>query len=156
MKIYIRAYWFDDDNESVDDFIYGRNKYAPKENSFSKESTSNISYEEDNINYDDFDENDFYGYSEYEDFYNQIKRRKIYVPLKVAQDIPDYNAYRKDLFGTLCLSMQSGESIETLYYELRKDFPGLIKSGIINQSDMLLEIVDATLYAQDILAEHCA
>lgn len=155
MKIYIRAYWFDDNNESIDDFIYGRNKYAINEVSKPENFISNIAPEDD-IDYEDFDEEDFYDNSEYDDFYNQVKRRKIYVPTQVARDIADYNAYRKDLFGTLWLSMQSGESIETLYNELHKDFPGILKDKCINQADMLLEIVDATLYAQNILTAHCA
>ena len=155
MKIYIRAYWFDDNNEAIDDFIYGRNKYATKEVSEPGSFISDIAPKDD-IDYEDFDEEDFYDNSEYEDFYNQVKRRKIYVPIQVARDIADYNAYRKDLFGTLCLSLQSGEDIETLYNELHKDFPGIIKGNHINQADMLLEIVDATLYAQDILTAHCA
>ena len=155
MKIYIKAYWFDDNNESIDDFIYGRNKYAPKEVNRPESFISDITPKDD-IDYEDFDEEDFYDNSEYEDFYNQVKRRKIYVPTQVARDIADYNAYRKDLFGTLCLSMQSGESIEALYNELHKDFPGIINDGCINQSDMLLEIVDATLYAQNILHKQIA
>lgn len=155
MKIYIRAYWFDDNAESIDDFIYGRNKYAPKEDNFSEDYESDELYDND-TDFTDFDDYDFYGYSEYEDFYNQIKRRKIYVPISVARDVPDYNSYRKDLFGTLCLSMQSGESIETLYYDLSAKFPGIIEKGIINPSDMLLEIVDATLYAQNILHKQVA
>lgn len=153
MKIYIRAYWFDDNNEAIDDFIYGRNKYAPKEASKPENFVTDIAYED--VDYNDYDDDSYYD-SEYEDFYNQIKRRKIFVPTQVAHDIADYNAYRRNLFGTLCLSMQSGESIEALYYELRKDFPGIINDDCINQSDMLLEIVDATLYAQNILTEHCA
>jgi hypothetical protein len=154
VKIYIRAYWFDDDNESIDDFIYERN---PKSDPAYKDSDDEL-FEvlpddpyEDSTGYSDFDEYDLYDYSEYEDFYRQILRRKIYVPLKVANDIPDYNAYRKALFNTLYLSMKSGESIEDLYYELSQDFPGIIKDDYINASDMLLEIVDATLYAQSIL-----
>lgn len=154
MKRYIRAYWFDDNNESIDDFIYERN---PKSDPAYEDSDDEL-YEvlsddpyEDSIGYSDFDEYDLYDYSEYEDFYKQILRRKIYVPLKVANDIPDYNAYRKALFNTLYLSMKSGESIEDLYYELSQDFPGIIKDDYINASDMLLEIVDATLYAQSIL-----
>lgn len=154
MKIYIKAYWFDDDAESIDDFIYGRNAYAENKTE-SEEFVSDIPYEDD-LNYGDFEDYDFYGYSEYEDFYNQIKRRKIYVPKQVARDIPDYNAYRKDLFGTLCLSMQSGESIEEIYSELRRSFPSIINDNAINPSDMLLEIVDATLYAQNLLHTYAA
>ena len=129
MKIYIRAGWYED----IEEFL-------PKDSSTITDFNAINDY-------------DFYDNSEYEDFYNQVKRRKIYVPLKVARDIPDYNAYRKSLYGTLCLSMQSGESIETLYNELCRAFPGIVERGILNQSDMLLEIVDATLYAQNILNE---
>ena len=152
MKIYIRAYWFDDDNESFDDFVYGHNHDS------ASEPEEDLPYEvlpddpyEDNAGYSDFDEYDLYDYSEYEDFYNQILRRRIYVPKKVAMDIPDYNAYRKALFNTLYLSMKSGEDIETLYEELSTAFPGIVKPDILNRSDMLLEIVDATLYAQSLL-----
>jgi hypothetical protein len=155
MKRYIKAYWFDDNDESIDDFIYGRNSYAPND---AKPDDIDEPFEilsddpyEDSTGYSDFDEYDSYGYSEYGDFYNQIKKRKVYVPEKVAKDIPDYNAYRKALFGTLYLSMKSGESIEYLYDEICRDFPGIIKNDIISQSDMLLEIVDATLYAQKLL-----
>lgn len=151
MKIYIRAYWFDDNNESIDDFIYGRNKYAPKENNLPEEYVIDEPYDND-TDFGDFDDYDFYGYSEYEDFYRQIMQRKVYVPSNVANDIPDYNAYRKVLFGTLYLS-KSGESIETLYNELSRNFPGIIKDNAINPADMLLEIVDATLYAQNVLNE---
>lgn len=104
-----------------------------------------------NTGYDDIDEYEFYDYSEYEDFYNSILRRRIYVPVKVAKDIPDYNAYRKALFNTLYLSLKDGESIETIYQELCNDFPGIVKPGILSASDMLLEIADATLYAQSVL-----
>lgn len=154
MKIYIRAYWFDDDAESIDDFIYGRNAYA-EDKTEPEEFISDIPYEDD-LSYGDFDDEDLYDYSEYEVFYNQIKRRRIYVPMKVANDIPDYNAYRKDLFGTLCLSMKSGESIEAIYSELCKGFPSIIKDDAMNPSDMLLEIVDATLYAQNLLHTYAA
>ena len=58
---------------------------------------------------------------------------------------------KNTLFNTLYLSMKSGESIETLYNELSRTFPGIVKNDIINESDMLLEIVDATLYAQSVL-----
>ena len=151
MKIYIRAYWFDDDHESIDDFIYGR---TPKSDNDPIDEPYEILDDdpyEDDIGYGDFDEYELYDYSEYEDFYKHILRRRIYVPISVAHDIPDYNAYRKALFNTLYLSMKSGESIETLYNELSKAFPGIVKDDIINESDMLLEIVDATLYAQSVL-----
>jgi len=152
MKIYIRAYWFDDDNESIDDFIYGRNHYSDSADDIGEpEEVIPYDPDEDTIGYSDFDEYELYDYSEYEDFYDHIKKRKVYVPLRVARDIPDYNAYRKNLFGTLYLSMQSGESIETLYDEICSTFPGILKADVINESDMLLEIVDATLYAQNLL-----
>ena len=153
MKIYIKAYWFDDDDESIDDFIYGRNVYAPKPPEYIEDPEEVLPYDpyEDNFGYSDFDEYEYYDYSEYEDFYNQIKKRKVYVPENVARDIPDYNAYRKALFGTLYLSMKSGESIETLYYEICRDFPGILKDDILHPSDMLLDIVDAVIYAQSLL-----
>ena len=138
MKIYVRAYWYDNE-DPMDDIFYGRDSMLDAD-----------SYEDD-TGYNDFGDYDLYGYSEYEDFYNQIKKRKVYVPIRVARDIPDYNAYRKALFGTLYLSNQSGESIEALYDELCIDFPGILKSDLINDTDMLLEIVDVTLYAQGIL-----
>ena len=151
MKIYIKAYWFDDDNESIDDFIYGN---KPHEDSNYADALYEVLPDdpyEDNSGYSDFDEYDTYGYSEYEDFYKYIKRRKIYVPERVARDIPDYNAYRKGLFGTLYLSMQSGESIETLYSDICRNFPGIVKDSAMSQSDMLIELIEATLYAQHLL-----
>lgn len=129
MKIYIRADWFEDD---IEPFL------------------SDDPYESD-VGYSDFDEYELYDYSEYEDFYNYIKKRQVYVPARVVKDIPDYNAYRKSLFGTLYLSMKSGESIETIYKDICNEFPGILKENIWNTSDMLLEIVDATLYAQNVL-----
>lgn len=134
MKIYIRSDWYEDE---IEPFLSA----DPYESS---------------TGYSDFDDYEFYGYSEYEDFYRQILRRKIYVPQKVANDIPDYNAYRKALFNTLYLSMQSGESIEILYKELSTAFPSIIKGEANNRSDMLIEIVDATLYAQSLLARGIA
>ena len=138
MKLYVRAYWYENE-DPIDDLFYGGDS-MPDTDSY-----------EDDTGYNDFDDYDIYGYSEYEDFYDQIKKRKVYVPVRVARDIPDYNAYRKALFGTLYLSNQSGESIEALYDELCIDFPGILKSDFINDTDMLLEIVDVTLYAQSIL-----
>lgn len=129
MKIYIRADWYEDDIEP----FFSDDPYVG------------------NTGYDDIDEYELYDYSEYEDFYRSILRRRIYVPTKVAKDIPDYNAYRKALFNTLFLSLKDGESIETIYQELCNDFPGIVKSGFLSASDMLLEIVDATLYAQSVL-----
>lgn len=129
MKIYVRADWYEDEIEPF----------------FNDDPYTN------STGYSDIDEYEFYDYSEYEDFYNHILRRKIYVPVRVMKDIPDYNAYRKALFNTLYLSMKSGESIETLYNELSTAFPGIVKGSYINESDMLLEIVDATLYAQSLL-----
>ena len=129
MKIYIRAGWYEDEIEP----FYSDDPYVG------------------NTGYDDIDEYEFYDYSEYEDFYKQILRRRIYVPAKVAKDIPDYNAYRKALFNTLFLSLKDGEDIETLYAELSEDYPGIVKRGFLSASDMLLEIVDATLYAQNVL-----
>ena len=129
MKIYVRADWFEDEIEpflSADPYVG-------------------------NTGFDEADDLDFYGYSEYEDFYKAVLRRRIYVPLKVSKDIPDYNSYRKALFNTLFLSMKSGESIESVYDELCRDFPGIMKDYYINESDMLLEIVDAVLYAQNLL-----
>ena len=152
MKIYIKAYWYDDE-ESADDFIY-------KPDSDSNADYDDLPYEVlsddpylDNVGYGDIDEYDLYDYSEYEDFYKQVLRRRIYVPIKVANDIPDYNAYRKALFNTLFLSMKSGESIEALYDELSTAFPGIVKPDYVNVSDMLLEIADATLYAQNVLRQ---
>ena len=149
MKIYIRAAFFDE--ESIDDFIYGRIPSGASDQEDRFEEFPAEDPLESSIGYSDFDEYELYDYSEYDDFYKQIKKRKVYVPLRVARDIPDYNAYRKSLFGTLYLSMQSGESIETLYNELSDAFPGIIKKDIISVPDMLVEIVDATLYAQNIL-----
>lgn len=152
LRKYVKAYWYDDE-ESADDFIY-------KPSSESNTDSDELPYEvlsddpyEGNVGYDDIDEYDLYDYSEYEDFYKSVLRRRIYVPARVASDIPDYNAYRKALFNTLFLSMKSGESIETVYQELCKDFPGIVKPGFLSASDMLLEIVDATLYAQNVLKE---
>lgn len=138
MKLYVRAYWYGNE-DPIDDLFYGGDS-MPDTDSY-----------EDDTGYNDFADYDLYGYSEYEDFYDQIKKRKVYVPVRVARDIPDYNAYRKALFGTLYLSNQSGEPIEALYDELCTDFPGILKSDFINDTDMLLEIVDVTLYAQSIL-----
>lgn len=142
MKIYVRAYWYDSE-DPLDDLIGGFD-------SMSDEDVSDDPYDS-SIGYDDFGSYDFYGYSEYEDFYSYIKKRKIYVPMRVARDIPDYNAYRKALFGTLYLSNQSGEPIEEVYRELYDNFPDIIKGDYINDTDMLLEIVDVTLYAQRVL-----
>lgn len=153
MKLYIRAYWFDDDSESIDDFIYGRTPSNRSENFYDADNDEFVSENsfEDDLGYSDFDEYELYDYSEYEDFYKQVKRRQVYVPAHVAKDIPDYNDYRKSLFGTLYLSMKSGESIETLYDELSTGFPGIVKRDIMSVPDMLIEIVDATLYAQNLL-----
>ena len=137
MKIYVRAYWYDE-GEPIGDLFYG-------------DSSAHDIATEDNIGYGDFGDYEYYGYSEYEDFYNHIKRRKIYVPMRVARDIPDYNAYRKALFGTLYLSLKQGEPIENLYYEPCTEFPGIVRDGLINDTDMLMEIVDITLYAQSVL-----
>lgn len=147
LRRYVRAYWYDE-GDSIDDFIYGP-KTAVNYEDEPEEIITDDPY--DDIGYGDFDEYELYDYSEYEDFYKQILRHRIYVPKKVAQDIPDYNAYRKALFNTLYLSMQSGEQIEDVYDELCNDFPGIIKDGYINESDMLVEIVDAVLYAQSML-----
>ncbi len=149
MKIYIRAYWYDDE-DSRDEFIYGPNSQSDMDDDLPYEVLSDDPYA-DASGYGDFDEYALYDYSEYEDFYKQIKKRQVFVPMRVARDIPDYNAYRKSLFGTLYLSMKSGELIADLYNEFCRDFPGIIKDGCINESDMLLELVDATLYAQSIL-----
>ena len=153
MKLYIRAYWFDDNNESIDDFIYGRTPSSNSENFYDEDNAEFVSENsfEDDLGYSDFDDYELYDYSEYEDFYRQVKRRQVYVPVHVAKDIPDYNDYRKSLFGTLYLSMKSGESIETLYDELSTGFPGIVKRDIMSVPDMLIEIVDATLYAQNLL-----
>jgi hypothetical protein len=150
MKIYIRAYWYDDE-ESIDDFIYGLKSKSVQDDDDIGEPEEIITDDYDDVGYSDFDEYDLYDYSEYQDFYKQVKKRQVYVPLGVARDIPDYNAYRKGLFGTLYLSMKCGESIEDLYDELCTDFPGIVNDDAINESDMLLEIVDATLYAQKLL-----
>lgn len=130
MKIYIRADWFEDEIEPflTEDSYVGDTGHS------------------------DIDDYDFYDYSEYEDFYKDILRRRIYVPIRVANDIPDYNAYRKSLFNTLFLSMKSGESIEDIYDELSTAYPGIVKPGYINASDMLLELVDAVLYAQNVIS----
>lgn len=152
MKIYIRAYWYGED-ESADDFIYGRTPRPYTEDSNEPEEYFDDEPYEVGLGYGDFDDYDSYGYSEYEDFYNEIKKRKIYVPVRVSRDIPDYNAYRKSLFGTLYLSLKSGESIEALYNVLCRTFPGIVKSGYVNDSDMLLEIADAVLYAQSVLKQ---
>ena len=47
-----------------------------------------------------------------------------------------------------------GKPKETIYNEFSRTFPGIVKSGFVNESDMLLEIVDAVLYAQSILKPH--
>lgn len=147
LRRYVRAYWYDE-GDSIDDFIYGPKTTVNYEDE-PEEIITDDPY--DDVGYGDFDDYDLYDYSEYEDFYKQILRHRIYVPKKVAHDIPDYNAYRKALFNTLYLSMQSGEQIEDVYDELCNDFPGIIKDGYINESDMLVEIVDAVLYAQSML-----
>jgi len=148
---YVRAYWFDDDQPSIDDFIYEPNNRSNTEpEDLPIEITDDDPYD-DSVGYDDIDEYELYGYSEYDEFYDQIKKRKIYVPLRVAKDIPDYNAYRKALFGTLYLSLKSGESIEILYNEFSTAFPSIVKGDYVNESDMLLELVDAVLYAQSIV-----
>ena len=151
LRKYVRAYWYDEE-ESIDDFIYGPKTTSTEEYAdLPEEVITDDFYDADGVGYGDFDEYELYDYSEYEDFYKQILRRRIYVPTKVARDIPDYNAYRKALFNTLYLSMKSGEQIEDVYNEFSKSFPGIIKSGYINDSDMLLEIVDAVLYAQSMV-----
>ena len=150
LRKYVKAYWYDEE-ESVDDFIYGPKTPSTEEYDLPEEVITDDFYDADGVGYGDFDEYELYDYSEYEDFYKQILRRRIYVPTKVARDIPDYNAYRKALFNTLYLSMKSGEQIEDVYNEFSKSFPGIIKSGYINDSDMLLEIVDAVLYAQSMV-----
>lgn len=149
MKRYIRAYWYDE-GESLDEFIYGPSSKSVRDYDAEPEEILDDLYG-DNVGYGDFDEYDLYDYSEYEDFYKQIKKRQVFVPMRIARDIPDYNAYRKSLFGTLYLSMQTGESISDLYDEICTDFPGILKDDVLSESDMLLELVDATLYAQNIL-----
>jgi len=149
LRRYIRAYWYDE-GDPIDDFIYGPSTTTTTRD-YEDEPEEIFTDDLDDVGYGDFDEYELYDYSEYEDFYKQILRRRIYVPMRVANDIPDYNAYRKALFNTLYLSMKSGEQIEDTYNEFCKDFPGIIKSGLINESDMLLELVDATLYAQSLI-----
>lgn len=150
MKLYIRAYWYDE-GESIDDFIYGPSFKSARDYDDEPEEIIDDDPYEVGVDYTDFDDYDLYDYSEYEDFYKQIKKRQVYVPEYVARDIPDYNAYRKSLFGTLYLSMKSGEAIADLYTEICNDFPGILKDDLLSASDMLLELVDATLYAQSVL-----
>ena len=47
--------------------------------------------------------------------------------------------------------MKSGETIADLYTEICNDFPGILKDDLLSASDMLMELVDATLYAQSVL-----
>lgn len=151
MKRYIRAYWYDEE-PSLDDFIYGRDPKSVRDygdDDLPEEILDDEPYEVD-TDYGDIDDYDLYDYSEYEDFYQQIKKRQVFVPMRVAHDIPDYNAYRKSLFGTLYLSMKCGEAIADLYDEISNDFPGILKD-VMSEADMLLELVDATLYAQKVL-----
>ena len=151
LRRYIRAYWYDEE-ASIDDFIYmPSHKSETDDDDLPEEIITDDPY--DGTGYGDFNEYELYDYSEYEDFYKRILRRRIYVPLRVARDIPDYNAYRKALFNTLYLSLQSGEPIEDVYAEVCEDFPDIIKDGYVNEADMLLEIVDAVLYAQSLLKE---
>ena len=58
MKLYIRAYWFDDNNESIDDFIYGRTPSSNSENFYDEDNAEFVSENsfEDDLGYSDFDD----------------------------------------------------------------------------------------------------
>jgi len=79
------------------------------------------------------------------DTYNELKARlkdvKIQVNDKVKGDIPDYNEWRKHLFGTITLS-NTGIPIDTLYGELSAQYPGYFPVDVVPPTDQLLQIVD--------------
>lgn len=64
MKLYIRAYWYDE-GDSPDDFIYGPSSKSVRDYDESEEIIDDDPYEV-GVDYTDFDDHDFYDYSEFQ------------------------------------------------------------------------------------------
>lgn len=81
------------------------------------------------------------GYFIDEDVYNHLRSLNIRYDSMIENDIPDFQALRRSLFGRLKLSKNKGTYVDVLYTELSENRPDLYPVEIINPSDQLQQII---------------
>ena len=83
-------------------------------------------------------------YDEYKDLRDYLREKKIVIDRGDANDIPDFNEFRKSLFGRVNLSTTGRVNIEEVYRDMAEKWPELFNAdAVIHPSDQLLSIVDA-------------
>ena len=83
-------------------------------------------------------------YDEYKDLRDYLREKKIVIDRGDANDIPDFNEFRKSLFGRVNLSTTGRVNIEEVYRDMAEKWPELFNADtVIHPSDQLLSIVDA-------------
>lgn len=74
--------------------------------------------------------------------YDYLLGTKIKISQQFYTDIPDFNSFRKQLFGRIYFSKSDGIAVDVLYRELLDKFPYYFKDDIINPSDILEKILE--------------
>ncbi len=79
-----------------------------------------------------------------QEIYNNLRGKRLYVPPEIRAEFPEYNEFRKSLFGVVTLtSDKSAQSIDTFYSELSGAFPGMFNEDLSSHpADQLAAIAD--------------
>ena len=127
---------------SVKDVLYFEDFFTFKK----KKTTKQIDYYNDVLAFDietssfkDFDADSLYLRDE--EIYNYLTGTKIKITQSMYSDIPDLNGIRRELFGRIFLSKDSGISVDSLYHELNGLFPYYFPEDIYNPADQLEKIL---------------
>lgn len=72
-----------------------------------------------------------------------IRKTKIYISDKIRSDIADYGVWRRQYFGRMDMSTQSGVPVEDFYRELQAAYgTSLFPDSVMNPTDQLMTIAN--------------
>ena len=82
-----------------------------------------------------------------EQIYKQLYGIRMYYTERIRNDIADFDAIRKRLFGQIILVKKDRTNIDTVYAELSQQYPHYFPPDVVNVSDQLLDII--SVYEQN-------
>lgn len=85
----------------------------------------------------------------YSDFFQHIKKKKIYVPKRQRKNLGDaWNELLHEFVGQLVCDREKGSGIDNIFGELCSLYPYLFSREIMNEDDELILVFETLRYTR--------
>lgn len=85
----------------------------------------------------------------YSDFFQYMKRKKVYVPKRQRRSLGDaWNELLHEFVGQLVCDREKGSSVDSIFGELCSLYPHLFSDEIVNEDDELILVFETLRYTR--------